>query len=396
MAIRLTPRAALAALALWSGVAQAEPYRAFAGHPLAFAQSSGKVVAFYLDSDAIAAGYRLDDTTAGDLTHLLYAFLEIRDEDFRLAVDRGLGDARMSAYFAALKQRAPGLTLLASIGGAMGSKPFFALTRSAESQGHFVDAVLRFLRTHPMFDGIDIDWEFPTDSSPSNGEPQLGEPKDGEAYARLMQALHAALDTLGPRHYQLTSAVSTAARLTRAIDYRAAAEATDLFFAMSYDYYGPWAPRIGHHTPVLPPDDPALGPVGTAPLLEAGIPPSKLVRGVAAYSRGWALSPAGTLVADYNGRDGTESYRDLAALYLGPDGKGRQGYRVEYDQALQAYALKHPVSGIYIGYDDPRAVREKGRLAARDGLAGLFGWELSQDNGDLLNAMNEGLGNRLR
>ena len=28
-------------------------------------------------------------------------------------------------------------------------------------------------------------------------------------------------------------------------------------------------------------------------------------------------------------------------------------------------------------------------------LAGLFAWELSQDNGDLLNAMNRGLGHRL-
>ena len=48
------------------------------------------------------------------------------------------------------------------------------------------------------------------------------------------------------------------------------------------------------------------------------------------------------------------------------------------------------------GYDDPRAVAEKGRLAVKAGLAGLFGWELSQDDGDIVNAMNRGLGNKPR
>jgi len=73
---------------------------------------------------------------------------------------------------------------------------------------------------------------------------------------------------------------------------------------------------------------------------------------------------------------------------------GIGGFEVHYDKALHAYALWNPGTRIYIGYDDPRAVAEKGRIAVRQGLAGLFGWELSQDDGDLLNAMNRGLGNQ--
>ena len=38
-------------------------------------------------------------------------------------------------------------------------------------------------------------------------------------------------------------------------------------------------------------------------------------------------------------------------------------------------------------------VIEKGRMARDAGLAGVFAWELSQDNGDILNAMNYGVGN---
>ena len=401
---------ALGACCVTASLALAEPYRPFAGRPLPFDQSSGKVVAFYLDGGSIASGYRLDPVTAGNLTHLLYAFLAIcgpgqtahaaqtcaPGEDFQLAAPWPLDDVTFSRYFADVKARAPHLKLLASIGGAEGSKPFYALTRSAEAQARFVSSVGTFLAGHPMFDGVDIDWEFPTDSNPAAGEAQLGLPGDTHAYADLMHALRGTLDDLGggTRHYLLTSAVLTAARLTSVIDYRDAQKDTDLFFAMTYDYYGPWAPVAGHHAPVLPPRDPDLGPVGIQPLLDAGIPPSKLVDGVAAYGRGWQVAASGNLVANFNGEDGATLYRDLAAAAIGPAGRGVGGFTVGYDRALHAYSLWNPASRIYIGYDDPRAVAEKGRIALRDGLAGLFGWELSQDDGDLLNAMNQGIGNR--
>jgi chitinase len=402
--------AALGACCATASLALAQPDQTFAGHPLPFTQSTGKVVAFYLDGGSIASDYRLDPVTLGNLTHLLYAFLAICGpgqtahaaqvctpaQDFELAGTAPFDDATFSRYFAELKARAPHLKLLASIGGAEGSKPFYALTRSPEAQAKFVESVRAFLASHPMFDGVDIDWEFPTDSSPAEGEANLGAPGDARAYADLMHALRGALDGLGgnQRKYLLTSAVLTAARLTRVIDYRDAAVDTDLFFAMTYDYYGPWTKVAGHHAPVIPPEDPGLGPVGITPLLEAGIPASKLVDGVAAYGRGWQVGPTGDLVADYNGQDGTTLYRELASQAIGPAGKGIRGVEVHYDKALHAYSLWNPASRVYVGYDDPRAVAEKGRIAVRQGLAGLFGWELSQDNGDLVNAMNRGLGNK--
>jgi chitinase len=386
----------------------AAPDRLFGGHPRGFADTSGKVVAFYLDGDSVAAGYRIDPAVAGSLTHLLYAFLSICGPDDpapaagcqagEVSVAGALDDAALTRYFAELKARAPHLKILASVGGAMGSKPFFALTRAPESQARFVRSATDFLARHPAFDGIDIDWEFPTDSSPAAGEAQRGRPADGRAYADLMHDLRTALDRLGgtSRRYLLTSAVLTSARLTRAIDYRAAQQDTDLFFAMTYDYYGPWADVAGHHTPVMAPEDPAVGPVGIAQLLEAGVPAHKLVLGVAAYGRGWQVGPTGHLDGAYNKRDGATFYSDLAAQAIGPKGQGIAGYKVEYDRTLHAYALWNPETRVYIGYDDPRAVVEKGRLALKDGLAGLFAWELSADNGDLLNAMNLGLGNRPR
>uniref|UniRef100_UPI001E296426 glycosyl hydrolase family 18 protein n=1 Tax=Pelomonas sp. KK5 TaxID=1855730 RepID=UPI001E296426 len=94
------------------------------------------------------------------------------------------------------------------------------------------------------------------------------------------------------------------------------------------------------------------------------------------------------------GGDGSTVYRELAADAVGPKGAGRGGYRVRHDPVTGAYSLWNPATRVFIGYDDPRAVIAKGRYATRQHLAGVFAWELSQDNGDLLNAMNLGVGNR--
>ena len=88
-------------------------------------------------------------------------------------------------------------------------------------------------------------------------------------------------------------------------------------------------------------------------------------------------------------------YREIVARYLDRQGQGRNGYRVVYDPQAEAYALWNPTTRLYLGYDDPRAVLKKGRFAVEQGLAGVFAWELSQDNGDLLNAMNLGVGHIL-
>ena len=49
------------------------------------------------------------------------------------------------------------------------------------------------------------------------------------------------------------------------------------------------------------------------------------------------------------------------------------------------WALVGPAK--FVGYDDPRAVRAKVAFAKKAGLAGVFAWELSQDNGEILDAM---------
>ena len=44
-------------------------------------------------------------------------------------------------------------------------------------------------------------------------------------------------------------------------------------------------------------------------------------------------------------------------------------------------------TGGFISLDTPQSLDAKGRYARNEGLAGLFAWELSQDDGTLVDAM---------
>jgi chitinase len=375
-----------------------------------FDARSGKVVAVYVPNWQPAS--LLDSIKPGSVTHALYAFLRIcgpgqlpKDAqackgkaDFELATSPTERD--FDAAFARLKQRMPGLKVLASVGGWGGSDPFFHLANDAARRAVFAASAARFLREHSAFDGIDIDWEHPTNNGAANGV-QLGTPADGRGYADLMLALRRGFDG---RPWLLTSAVNTSGDLVGKIDFRNAAPALDLVLAMSYDFYGPWSATAGHHSALRASREDADDGLTSAArtLANAGVPRSKLVAGVAMYGRGFT-GVAGD-GPSFNGAarsgsfpppEGAMAYRDIAEQCLDREGRGRNGWRSVFDAQTQSWALWHRDEQRVLGYDDPRAVIAKGRYAVDQGLAGVFAWELSQDNGDLLNAMNLGVGNTM-
>lgn len=73
--------------------------------------------------------------------------------------------------------------------------------------------------------------------------------------------------------------------------------------------------------------------------------------------------------------------------------KANSDWQYKYDVAAEAPYLWKPSTGDLITYDDNRSVVAKGKYVLANQLGGLFAWEIDADNGDILNAMHEGLGN---
>lgn len=334
------------------------------------------------------------------------------------------------AMLMALKQRNPDLKIIPSIGGWTLSDPFFDFTTKA-NRDTFVASVKRFLTTWKFYDGVDIDWEFPGGggAAADKGDPV----NDGPAYVALMRELRAMLDELeanSGRTYELTSAIGVGHDKIEDVDYADAVQYMDYIFAMTYDFYGGWNNVLGHQTALycgnfMRPGQcdgtgvdengkPYTGPAYTSDngiqlLLAQGVPANKLVLGAAMYGRGWegvlpsSLSdPTDPMTGVGNGKltgssaqgvweDGVIDYKGIKSFMLGPDNKGINGFQYGYDEQAQAPWLWNPTSGKLITFDDDRSVKVKGAYVRDLGLAGLFSWEIDADNGDILNAMHEGL-----
>jgi chitinase len=332
----------------------------------------------------------------GRVTHLLYAFLLVCGEGQRqeeaaacagkpgFSIAPHADQAVFSAAFERLKQRDPQVQVLASVGGWGGSDPFFHLAATPAGRAAFVRHATDWLRAHPGFDGLDIDWEHPGNNGASNGV-QLGSPADGERFVQLLQDLRVGLDGLGRetgKRYALTVAINSSNEQLARMPMGRAAASLDLVFMMTYDFTGPWTKQAGNHAALRSarPGSNASLESQFAGLKAAGVPPAKMVAGVAMYGRGFdGVKPDGSYDKPWPNADGSVAFRDM-------DGLRAQGLKPVFDAATQSTAMVG--QGKFVGFDDPRSVRAKVAFAKQAGMAGVFAWELSQDDGRLLDAMN--------
>jgi len=308
----------------------------------------------------------------------------------------------------AAKKRNPNLKILPSIGGWTLSDPFFKFD-DASKRKVFVDSVENFLRTWKFFDGVDIDWEFP---GGKGANPNLGKPSDGPTYVTLMKELRGMLDNLSKetgRKYELTSAIGAGQDKISVVNYADATKYMDYIFDMTYDFYGAWSKTdLGHqtalHAPKWRPDTAYTTANSIQALLDQGVDPDKLVVGVAKYGRGWTGvngyqgdNPfTGTATGPIPGtwESGILDYKDMVAKMIGPNGQGINGFTYHYDADAEAPYLFNKSTGDLVTYDDARSTIAKGKFAKEKQLGGVFSWEIDADNGDLLNAMHEGLGHQ--
>lgn len=281
----------------------------------------------------------------------------------------------------ALKARYPALKVNCSVGG-WGADHFSPMAADPEKKEKFIAALVNLLKEKDL-DGIDIDWEYPV--GPDWGQEIQSSPEDGKNFLSLLQDMRTAFDNLGKttgKHYSISCAIPGSSWYVQKIDVISLSKLVDTMKLMSYDYYGGWSAQTGHHANLYNnPEDPDWGGWSTDQAvkmyLNAGVPASKIVIGVALYGRAWKGVEDNGVHGLYQ-KFAEPAYGDgLSWTQLKEFLKPGSGFTRYWDDVAKAPFLYN--GDIFISYTDAEEIKLIGEYVKENGLGGVMAWEYGHD-----------------
>lgn len=205
---------------------------------------------------------------------------------------------------ATMKKKFPDVKLVMSVGGWAASRGFYTMLDTDEGINTFADSCVDFLRKYDFFDGIDIDFEYPTSTSTAGNpaDADLSEPRRGILNARynvMMKTLREKLDEAGKKDnkdYVLSAAVTASAWVLGGVTDNSYAKYLDFLSVMSYDFHGGWNHFVENLANIYPdPADtetiqmamPTLCMDWAYRFYRGVLPSEKILMGIPYYTRGW-------------------------------------------------------------------------------------------------------------
>ncbi|MFE7956649.1 glycosyl hydrolase family 18 protein [Streptomyces sp. NPDC057413] len=342
--------------------------------------------------------------SAAKITHINYAFGNVTngqcaigdsyaDYDKAFTADQSVSgtadtwDQPLRGNFNQLRQlkaKYPNIKVLWSFGGWTWSGGF---GQAAQNPAAFADSCYKLVedpRWADVFDGIDIDWEYP------NACGLSCDTSGAAAFKNLMAALRAKFGSTNLVTAAVTADGSAGGKI-EAADYAGASQYVDWYNVMTYDFFGAWDAKgpTAPHSPLTSysgiPKEGFTTADAMAKFKAVGVPAKKLLIGIGFYGRGWTGvtqdAPGGTATGPAAGtyEQGIEDYKVL-----------KTSCPATGTVAGTAYA--HCGSNWW-SYDTPATIASKMSWAKNQGLGGAFFWEFSGDtaNGELVNAISSNL-----
>ncbi|MGY6021121.1 glycoside hydrolase family 18 protein [Streptomyces spinosirectus] len=280
-----------------------------------------------------------------------------------------------------LKKKHPGLKILWSFGGWTWSSGFGEAAKDPAGFAQSCYDLVNNSKWAGLFDGIDIDWEYP------NACGNTCDTSGRDAFKNVMAALRSKFGG-GKLVTAAITADATGGGKIDAADYAGAAQYVDWYNPMTYDYFGAWdaAGPTAPHSPLTSYSGIPKADFNTsstiAKLKGLGIPASKLLLGIGFYGRGWTgvtqAAPGGTATGPAAGtyEQGIDDYKVLKGKCPATGTVGGTAYA--------------KCGNDWWSYDTPATIGTKMTYKNQQGLGGTFFWELSGDtaNGELIKAIN--------
>jgi chitinase len=396
---------------------------------------SGMLVGYFTSWSVYRRAYYPADIVSSDAARWLnvinYAFAGI-DENYRCAILDSFADYNKAFdadetvdgvpdtpsqplkgnfnQLRKLKGIYPNLRVLISIGGWTESDRFSAMAATPERREAFISSCIdMFIRGQVadgvdaagVFDGIDIDWEYPGRCG-ATCDFSVDDPQN---FTALLQEFRLQLDMLeneiesswGTRpEYLLTIAAPAGEYYYDVMPNAAIHPFLDWINIMAYDFHGGWETSgpANHHAPLYqsPCDDPATADYGDKAVrayLADGVPRSKLLLGVPFYGHGWrgvdamneGLCNSARGIPRGTYEKGTDDYEVLA-------GSGDPPFYGDRDSVHWTFDGSE-----FWSFDDPITLNTKAGYVNDQGLRGIMFWELSGDDpgGALIRALRDGL-----
>ncbi|MEV7389377.1 glycoside hydrolase family 18 protein [Streptomyces sp. NPDC091215] len=368
-------------------------------------KAGSKVVGYFTEWGTYQRNYLVKNVetsgSAAKLTHINYAFGNVTGGkcamgDSYAATDRAYTAAESVDGVAdtwdqplrgnfnqllKLKKKHPNLKILWSFGGWTWSSGFGEAAKNPAAFAQSCYDLVKNSKWAGVFDGIDIDWEYP------NACGNTCDTSGRDAFRNLMAALRSKFGS-GSLVTAAITADATGGGKIDAADYTGAAQYVDWYNPMTYDYFGAWA-STGPTAPHSPLNSYSGIPTANfytsatiAKLRGLGIPAAKLLLGIGFYGRGWTgvtqAAPGGTATGPAAGtyEQGIDDYKVLRTKCPATGTVGGTAYA--------------KCGSDWWSYDTPATIATKMTYKNQQGLGGTFFWELSGDttNGELISAIN--------
>ncbi|MEW2118583.1 glycoside hydrolase family 18 protein [Streptomyces sp. NPDC005474] len=366
--------------------------------------AGSKVVGYFTDWGTYDRKYYVKNIetsgSAARLTHINYAFGNVTGGECVMGdADAATGRAYTAAesvdgvadtpsqplrgnfnQLRELKKKHPKLKVLWSFGGWTWSSGFGEAAQNPAAFAQSCYDLVENSQWADVFDGIDIDWEYP------NACGNTCDTSGRAAFRNVMAALRAKFGSGNLVTAAITADATSGGKIDAA-DYAGAARYVDWYNPMTYDFFGAWAatgPTAPHSALNSYPGIPQAGNYTSATIAKLrglGVPASKLLLGIGFYGRGWTgvtqSAPGGTATGPAAGtyEAGIEDYKVLKSKCPATGTVGGTAYA--------------KCGSDWWSYDTPAIIGTKMAYENQQGLGGTFFWELSGDtkNGELIRAI---------